>query len=104
MAIIKCRYTIPVCELDNKHQYHSEYWFCDSDFGCETGEYERPADAGNLVNPTCKHCKYVSGEFEKSVKRYEYYDGELKVGRNVYRDHDIEYLEIDGRVLKEEDT
>lgn len=109
MAHIKCRYTIPYCTYDfiKKRVHHDESWFCDSyDSEC-IGQYERPADASNnFVNPTCKHCVYVNGEFEKNCKSYSYEDGWLEMRGASYADHEIEYLEIDGRVLinREEET
>lgn len=104
MTRIKCRYSIPYCEFPGEHTrlYHSEYWFCDDNVFCEIGHYTRPTDEElKVVNPTCIYCKYYEGEFEKEVKSYEYdEDGDLTIGRKKYYDFDIDYLEIDGRVLK----
>ena len=105
MAHIKCRYMIPYCRYDgeNKRLQHSIYDWCDTKMCCE--KYTRPQNAGMLVNPQCIYCDYVSGEFEKTVKRYEYSNDEyhaistLKIGNEVYDELEIEYLEIDGRVL-----
>ena len=104
MAVIKCRYIIPYCEYGGKHErkYHNEQWCCDSDLGCLDRWYTPSSDT-SVINPTCKYCKEVYGEFEKAVKSYEYYDGYLTIGRKAYREWDIVYLEIDGRVLVEED-
>ena len=102
MAKIKCRYDIPFCEYHQRHKQlrHSEYWWCDTDDECDALAYTKPANA-DVINPTCIYCEYVHGEFEKDCKSYEYEDGALKIGRKVYRDFDISYLEIDGRVLKD---
>lgn len=102
MAQIKCRFSMPFCELGLQTIQHDEYWFCDEPGDYPFCEYKRPLDAGNCVNPTCDHLKYLSGEFEKTVKRYEYTEnGDLRTCRRVYYAHDIEYLEIDGMVLVE---
>ena len=100
MTNIKCSYSMPYCMFNNTRVYHGEYWWCDTNDGCETGDYERPDGAPlNLANPICKYCEVLRGEFEKNVKRYEYKNGCLLIsGMKLFED-DIDYLEIDGRVL-----
>ena len=102
MAHIKCRYTIPYCTYGGRlePQVHNEFWFCDGMDDCDIAKYTKPEDAV-AVNPICVHCEFWSGEFEKDLKQYEY-DGDLKVGRKLYRGWDIDYLETDGRILKDE--
>lgn len=105
MAHIKCRYTLPFCtEFDDIRVIHNDYWSCD-EWGeeCPDGrEYERPENADPmLVNPQCVHCKHKSGEFERTVKKYEYFDGVLTVAGDTFHANEIDYLEIDGRVLIE---
>lgn len=105
MAHIKCRYTLPFCtEFDDIRLYHSDYWFCDgiSD-ECPDGRgYKRPKNAAPMtVNPQCVYCKYKSGEFERTVKKYEYYDGRLTIAGDSFDANEIDYLEIDGRVIVE---
>lgn len=105
MAHIKCRYTLPFCtEFDDIRLYHSDYCFCDgiSD-ECPDGRgYKRPKNAAPMtVNPQCVYCKYKSGEFERTVKKYEYYDGRLTIAGDSFDANEIDYLEIDGRVIVE---
>lgn len=100
MTTIKCRYSIPYCSYHGRHQKlsHSEYWWCDDNSECFIGEYLPPQDA-EVVNPQCIYCGYDVGEFEKTVKRYEYINGSLTVAGKTYFQNEIDYLEIDGRVL-----
>ena len=103
MTRIKCRYSIPYCDYGGfpSRVEHDEYWFCDTDALC--ADYLMPENP-TVENPTCRYCFYEPGEFEKTVKSYEYSDGDLKIGRNVYLESEIIYLEIDGRVLVDENT
>lgn len=102
MTSIKCRYTIPYCTCygfgNHTRVYHDEFWGCDTDLYCPKNSYRPPKDT-KVLNPQCVYCKYQSGEFEKTVKRYKYEDGILTVARNTYLEHEIDYLEIDGRTL-----
>ena len=107
MAHIKCRYTIPYCDYDlHVALHHDDYWFCDDhdDARC-VGEYTRPSSAmDNVINPRCKYCNYYPGEFEKTVKQYVYTtDGDLRIGNKRFNQSEIEYLEIDGRILVDEE-
>ena len=113
MTHIKCRYSIPYCMYHGRYSaervYHDEFWDCDSNLQCEHSKYTKPDEIPThngyeLANPRCVFCKYRSGEFEKSVKRYEYCDGTLKIGNDIYYEHDIDYLEIDGRLLVGEEV
>lgn len=103
MAHIKCRYTLPFCtEFGDIRLSHSYFWFCDgiSDECPDGRKYKRPENVDPMmVNPQCIYCKYKSGEFEKTVKKYEYYDGVLTVAGDTFYSDEIDYLEIDGRVL-----
>ena len=101
MARIKCRYTIPYCEYNGRHeqQFHNEYWFCDSNDGCDIGQYTESEDP-DALNPTCVFRKNRYGEFELDVDSY-IYDGDLTINEVEFREWDILYLEIDGRVLVE---
>lgn len=99
MAHIKCRYHTTHCMRDGYRRIdHDERWFCDSDECCEN--YIRPYDA-KVSNPECVNCYYRNGEFEKTIKRYEYdEDGGLILSKGEYYNPlDIDYLEIDGRIL-----
>ena len=101
MTTIKCRYSKPCCYYESPVRYvtHSEYWFCDDGSECPIDHYTRPENSRNIVNPTCSYCGWYHGEFETTVKRYSYIDGELKVKGQTYMENEIEYLEIDGRIL-----
>lgn len=108
MSRIKCRYYYFYCSLANIIPRYD----CESDNGCECGFYEdnsrREFCNGKSVyvyDELCKHLTIKYAEFEKTVKRYEYNDGDLRIGKHIYLKSDIEYLEIDGRVLvKEEES
>lgn len=104
MAHIKCRYSIPYCEYHNRHVKleHDEYWWCDSDACCDIGKYTGDINS-NCVNPTCLYLDYEYGEFERTVRRYSYENERVTVGVIPFRADDIEYLEIDGRVLIDEE-
>ena len=104
MTEVKCRYAVPYCtfygKYDHRRVYHSETWFCDDDTECDIGRYTRPNDAPeHLACPTCVYCSYEYGEFAKYVKNYSYGSEGLTIGRVFYELGEIEYLEIDGRVL-----
>lgn len=104
MTRIKCRYSRPYCTYDGGHRqvFHSDHWFCDDGDGWCGGHYTRPLDKSGetkVINPICVYCKYETGEFEKTVKQYEYSEGNLFIRGEKYTKHDILYLEIDDRVL-----
>ena len=102
MTNIKCRWSKPYCSYHNQHTRlkHSEYWWCDDNSQCFEGKYCKPHDA-KVINPQCVYCGYDTGEFEKTVKRYEYADGNLTIVGKTYLESEIDYLEIDGRILVE---
>ena len=102
MARIKCRYNNPYCLLDRETVMLRNF-DCDTTFYC--AGYERPENAPpNLVNPTCKYFDMRHGEFEENTAYYSYEDGMLKTRKRRLYDDDIEYLEIDGRVLIDEEA
>lgn len=110
MAHIKCRYSIPYCTIwgccdytrlewdDRNHCFDKDECWCDGG----VSHYERPrnADPNNLF-PLCDHVQYQNGEFEKTVRRYEYTpeSGLYFSEKEYYNASDIDYLEIDGRIL-----
>lgn len=100
MAHIKCRCSIPYCTYcgHNTRQIHDDYWWCDSNDGCECGAYSKP-EGSTKINPLCEYCVHKYGEFEKDAKQYEYINGTLKMGQKIFYPGDIAYLEIDGRIL-----
>lgn len=87
---IKCRYTADVCEYGEEA--------CPSCF--EMAEY---VDCGVKTNGKCEYAYHAKREFEKTVKSYELDECELKIGRKIIDTDDIEYLEIDGRVIYNEE-
>lgn len=95
MTEIKCRYSTIGCIITNEAAY---YELCDGGSGCE--DYKRPKDARPIVfNPPCANLTIKKGEFATTVKRYSWEDDTLIVGKRVLDKNDIDYLEIDGRVL-----
>lgn len=95
MANIKCRYGKWKCDCPDlmnekeKSDYCGTYWY-------------------DCINPTdgdeCPYFKLQVVEFEGNYKSYEFIDDEgLKThGRKIEVDS-IDYLEIDGRVLIDEE-
>ena len=92
LAHIKCRYSYPVCtELGNNERiYHTYYWFCDGgDDYCPEGRHYKPGneyakDGIKIINPICQYCDHVQGEFEKTVNKYSYEYGALKLRGHKY--------------------
>lgn len=113
MARIKCRYSRPTCckpggEIGKSIKW-DEYWSCDSkDDCCDYTKPEEPVviNGGILINPQCRYSyvKYV--EFEKNYKEYEFDEDGLSLGRrgDFIPVDDIEYLEIDDRILVNEEV
>ena len=103
MTNIKCRYSFPECTRDDcEIPGFDDYWACDSSDECSA--YTKPDDVEKIngveiINPRCIYCVVRHGEFEKNVKNYDYFDGDLKVAGKTYEHRDIDYLEIDGRIL-----
>lgn len=105
MTKIKCRYKKACCCHYNPGYRKNrddidEYWFCDSDDLCE-GYKPRSGDIS--INPICKEAYWDYREFEKNVASYSF---EMQNGltiRGKFIDTDvIEYLEIDGRIIIDE--
>ena len=110
MAHIKCRYEVPYCTIGRKSERieHDEYWFCDSEDLCYDYSWrDHPAELkqalSGVINPVCDYCEYRSGEFEKDLKNYTFENGYLTARGIKLDSREINYLEIDGRVLIEED-
>ena len=104
MTTIKCRYKIPYCSCD-KWMGGYEKVDIDTNGFCDSFTSNCQIDAEYILFDDCEYSWWGTGEFEKTVKCYEYDDeGVLTVGRKKYMDCQIDYLEIDGRILKEGDT
>lgn len=67
---------------------------------CKETEFIKPQS--EVVNPPCCYCDTDYREFEKTVKRYDLSDGSLTIGRRVIDTDNVDYLEIDGRVIIDE--
>lgn len=126
MTEIKCRYSIPYCyyygKWSKERVYHDEFWWCDDNRRCHIGKYEKPPGSDKpheyidengkriatlgIINPTCIHCRREKGEFSTTVKRYSWENGTLTIGKRVLDESEVDYLEVDGRVLigKPEET
>lgn len=99
MAHIKCRYTTYHCP------YGEVYGNCFDKFDSDCDHFISDPKS-KVINPKCEHILVSNMEFEKTVRTYEVeisraYDknGYLEIGRTVIDESDIDYLEIDGRVL-----
>lgn len=109
MAHIKCRYTKLMCSYEHAvemgDEYECERWSCCDDY--QKPERRVSDDGYILAEDACSHSYTIDIEFEKAYKEYEYdaSDG-LSLGRRkrFIPSGNIEYLEIDGRVLIEEET
>lgn len=100
MAHIKCRFEKPVCALG---AYVLEFP-CEGDDLCE----HYVASIPDMIGSRCNNCFAKKREFEKTVKKYEYECDEndigwLFIGNRQIDLGNIEYLEIDGRILINEE-
>ena len=103
MAYIKCKYNEVYC--DNKLCLMNEKaLYCDTDLCNELDntEFDYEYILPDEKIPMCNYGYSDSITFEKNVKEYEYNHAEniLRIGKDKYYKY-IEYLEIDGEVLKE---
>ena len=106
MAYIKCKYNEVYCK--NKLCLMNEKaLYCDTDLCNELDntEFDYEYILPDEKIPMCNYGYSDSITFEKNVKEYEYNHAEniLRIGKNKYYKY-IEYLEIDGEVLKEYKT
>ena len=119
MTEIKCRYFQPYCdshdyEYEKNMQYYSGFWFCDDNSNCDG--YKRPENADpKCSNPVCRFSKDKYIEFSKYVKSYTFVNpedrdslelsgGYLIIGKTKIDVDDISYLEIDGRIIINEEV
>ena len=119
MARIKCRYTKPRCALGNNKECGGDcfetwggcqsyrapgrYWKDDETL---IVNYGRKAEHVLVIDDTCEHVYTAHLEFEKNYKEYEFDEDGLSLGRrgDFIPADDIEYLEIDDRVLINEEV
>lgn len=110
MARIKCRYRKYDCELRRCGCDTEFYETCfDVDETKRYGDCKHcePTPNSEVINPPCCHISKTDCEFEKNFNTYEmsyskeYYGltGFLRVGKTYIDIDNIDYLEIDGRVL-----
>ena len=108
MARIKCRYTKPRCALGNNKECGGDCF--ETWGGCES--YRAPGkhwrdERTIVIDDRCENVYFARIEFEKNYKEYEY-DGSdgLSLGRRGYfiPIDDIKYLEIDDRILINEEV
>lgn len=108
MARIKCRYMKFMCSYDHTVKEGEEY-DC-GELSC-CSDYLEPEriianDGRLLIEDTCSHSYTIDVEFEKSYKEYEYNELGLFLGRRrrLVPYDNIEYLEIDDRILVNEEV
>lgn len=98
---IKCKYSIAHCGI------HC-YWDEETPVRCGLETYQyckhyRPPKGSKIFNDTCIHLAFKDGEFEDDVNSYSLQDGtfvtNLDVCEEVLQYDEIEYLEIDGRII-----
>lgn len=106
MAHIKCRYWVGTCLNTSGECYDRD--IVDQELQCEYGcphysPKETRHEGAVVIGAMCEWYKTRNIEFEKSVRRYEYDEYQLRIGMVHINAYQIEYLEIDGRVLIGED-
>ena len=108
MAHIKCRYTKPMCTLGNTAEWDDRWWCDDNSLCCDYQKPEKPVVINGhiLANPKCIYSFEHHAEFEKNYKEYELDEDGLSLGRrgDFMPKTIIEYLEIDGRILINEEV
>lgn len=107
MTEIKCRYCKPRCThyepeyQENIEYYSPEYWACNSSFNCAGYTSHINEDA----YPKCEFCEIRYVEFSKYVKQYTFVHHEgLEIGKEYIAVDMIQYLEIDSRVIINEEA
>ena len=118
VARIKCRYTKPRCALGNNKEccdrcfeegvcenYNApgEYWKDDETLIIN---YGRKAEHVLVIDDRCENVYSARIEFEKNYKEYKFDEYGLSLGRrgDFIPVDDIEYLEIDDRILVNEEV
>ena len=96
---IKCRYTAKACAYGKK-AYSDCFEFAEY-MDCTRQEYSDPELYGKQGR--CLNAYRAVREVEKTVKNYELDECKLKIGRKVIDVDDIENLEIDGRIIYDEE-
>ena len=111
MAIIECEYSYPSCRYIKNDGCpgptigYTIYGPCSEEYECKRlcyyPSFITTNDLGRTVfHENCVNLMYLSRVFSKSVKNYEYDEGEgLKIGRqHIYID-DIINLSINGKTF-----
>lgn len=102
MAHIKCRYGEIRCGYGS---YELMGCLCkDPQTGgaCERFEDKWSEGERTIISDFCRFAEKTTAEFEGDYKKYHYDYYGITVGRKSIDAEDIEYLEIDGRVLVDE--
>lgn len=99
-SVIKCRYTAMACAYGER-TYQDCFEAAEYMDECKHKEFHKP-ELGKYGR--CENAYRAEREFEKTVKSYELDEYELKIGRKVIDTDDINYLEIDGRVIYDEEA
>ena len=112
MAHIKCRYRKPICTYSGaEYMNPNDGLDCNDKYsGCQ--HYCEPVDFFNGIcvkddtdDSVCVHYSVEYNEFEKNYKEYVFDGSGLSLGRRGFIPHVyIDYLEIDGRILINEEV
>lgn len=116
MAHIKCRYREYYCSgfLNGYDYFNEECW---NDYGekhssCPHFETRKDKNGQKVYCSQCIHISALAKEFEKNVKRYNLAlygndpnrSGFLEITGLIIDEQNIDYLEIDGRILIDDVT
>ena len=114
MAIIKCKYRVPRCQnlvKRGRNCNHYSFEFHEASPDCvecgQTGRTRKYTDDEGTLHIDICDCIYLwfaSVQFEKEVKSYELDEEYFTYGRNELEVEQIDYLNIDGKVLIDKES
>lgn len=109
---VTVRYTCRVCENEKCSYFKNRCWGDEDEFDCGCYEDTKKAEQGIKIFDRCIHSQYSNDMLDiKQAKKIEYvnaglcefppYDEivELVIDDKSYKDYDIKYLKIDGKVI-----
>lgn len=103
MAHIKCRYFEWRCNHPHRMTANTICHFPEDGDGCREfigGLRQEGAENAFVIFNVCRHAARSYTQFEGDYKRYEYDDyAGLRISRRWVNPENIEFLEIDGKVL-----
>ena len=100
MAHIKCRYFEWLCNNPNRMTASIICRFPEDGDGCRDFIGGLRQEDVFVVYSVCRHALKSYTQFEGDYKRYEYDDyAGLRISRRWVNQENIEFLEIDGKVL-----